>query len=119
MSNSSDIKGNKIYILREGDHRVPYSLELTICSSATANDGFFPYGTTFDSVDSFEILDSEGTTVSGVLEGTAAITDCLLEFDLSYPTEGAGDYTILTTINFTMGAVERKKTIRDKKIRAY
>jgi len=114
-----DIKGSKIYELREGDDTVPYSLELTVCSSATANDGFFPHGTTFSSVDSFEILDSDGTTVSGVLEGTAAITDGVLEFDLSYPSEGPGDYYIKTLIVFTVSATERKKLIYDKKIKAY
>jgi len=114
-----DVRGNKTFDLRESDYKIPYSLELTICSSATANDGAFPFGTTFDGVESFEILDSDETTISGMLEGVATITDGVLEFDLSYPTEGAGDYTILTTINFTMGAVERKKTIRDKKIKVY
>lgn len=116
-----DIKGGKVYELRVGDSKVPYSLGIPICSSATANDGSFPYGTSFDSVDSFIIKNRAGTDVtSTMLEGSATITDGVLGFDLNHGGLAAGRYTIIATINFTVAAVARKKTIYDEsKIRVY
>ena len=116
-----DIKGSKVFEVRLGDSKVPYDIEVTIVSADGENDGWLPYGSTINSLDSLTVKTSTGTDItSDIVEGTPTITDDRIELDLNYPsTNGAGDYIIWATINFTVASVARKKTLRAARIKVY
>jgi len=115
-----DIKGSKYFELRTGDYKIPFDVELTICSTATLFDGFFPYGSTINSINSISTQNSAGTTVTGIINGTPTISDDKIELDLDYPTLlGTGVYTLWSNINFTTGAVARRKSLKAARIKVY
>lgn len=115
-----DIKSNRRFELRSGDSKVPYEIEVTECSSASANDGWLPYDSTINSVSSFTIKTDAGVDItSDILEGSASMSGDIIQFSLNYPGVGAGEYTIWAGIAFTNGAVARVKTIRAARIKVF
>ena len=116
-----DIKGNRRFELRTGDSKVPYEINITECSSGAANDGWLPYNSTINSVSTFTIKKDDGTDItSDILEGSASLSGDLIQFSLNYPSiNGAGEYTIWTSIAFTNDAVARVKTIKAARIKVF
>lgn len=115
-----DLKGSKYFELRTGDFKIPFDIELTICSTATLFDGFFPYSSTIDSINTILTQDSDGTTVTGIINGTPSLNGNNIELDLDYPDAlGAGVYTLWANIDFTTGAVARRKTLKAARIKIY
>jgi hypothetical protein len=114
-----DIRSNKRFELRTGDEKVPYDIEITIVSADGANDGWLPFGATGLAIDTIWTTDTSGTTVTGIINGTPSISSDRIEMDLDYPTGGAGDYQLWSTISYSVGGTTRKKTLKAARIKAY
>ena len=85
-----DFKETSNIVVQPGDYKVPYGFSLPPCSSATANDGAIPYGTTIDSV-AVTALKSDGTAATGLVVSSAEASN-VVTVVLSYPSTGNGTY---------------------------
>ena len=81
-------------ILYKEENKKPFQFEWTVCSTATANDGYLPYGTTLASHQSTKVYDKNGTDVSTqILVGTPSLSTLTVTVDMQYPaTSGDGRY---------------------------
>lgn len=89
-------QGHDEIILRPDDTGSQYSFEVTQCSSATANDGFLPYGVSVSSITvTTHKRDSNNTTVTDIIVGTPSVVDNVVYATLKYPsTNGEGRYKL-------------------------
>jgi len=88
-------------------HTVKYPLALAFppCTSATANDGPIPYGSSVASA-VLVTTDSTGTAVTDILDGVATVAANVVSCTLSYPaTSGDGAYTLEARLTLDTGAV--------------
>jgi len=78
------------------------TFEVTVCTSATANDGQLPYGATIASV-AVIAYDKDGTVcTSELIEGTPSVSDFLVTVQFNYPsTTGEGIYKISIDVTLT------------------
>ena len=77
-----------------------YTFYFPAASSATANDGFFPYNTTISDV-TVNGYDEDGTScTSALISGTPAIVDNKITVTLKYPgTTGRYKIEFVMTLN--------------------
>lgn len=82
-------------ILEAGDLAVPFTFTFTTCSSATANDGYIPYGDSIsDGTGSITLTayDSAGTDrTSDLISGSPTFTSNVLTVQMQYPTASDDD----------------------------
>ena len=97
-----DFQGTERVLLQPTSADVARSFTFSVCSSATANDGFLPYGATIASV-AVVAYDKDGTVcTSELIEGTPSLSDFTVTVLFDYPsTTGPGRYKI--TISATLG----------------
>jgi len=97
---SDDIRGTERIKLRPGAIAAPYTITVTVCTSATANDGWIPYGTNVDSVviTSYKkVSGAANTLVTDLINSTHtySITSNVITIYLDYPgTSGPGSYEL-------------------------
>jgi len=71
--------------IQPGSATVPYTFTFAACSSATANDGSIPYGTTITS-NKVKVFDETKTDkTSEIVSGTPSNTTTVLTITLKYP----------------------------------
>ena len=103
MADSFDTSG--IIILQPGSATVPYLFTFTAASSATANDGSIPFGSTIASAD-IKAFDSLGNDVTSEMIDSETNTNTTVSPVLKYPaTTGAGNYSIEFLLTLSTGAV--------------
>jgi hypothetical protein len=80
--------------LYKEENKKPFQFQYTLCSSATANDGYLPNGTSLSSVESTKFYDKNGTDVTTqILVGTPSLSTLTVSVDMQYPaTAGDGRY---------------------------
>ena len=111
----SGFLGNKRIEIQPNDANISYGFTLTVCSSATANDGFLAYGTTASgiSVVSYKTADVDGrdltggvVTVTDLIQGTPTVTDNVVTVRMSYPsTNTTGRYKITILVTASDGSI--------------
>ena len=95
---------NGIIILQPGTATIPYSFTFAAASSATANDGSIPYGSTISGADvkAFDAASNDVTTemIDSETNTTLSVTPVL-----KYPaTSGEGNYSIEFVLTLNTGA---------------
>jgi len=97
-------KGKEPINLLPNDDDKVYSFTVTVCSSATANDGWLKYGDSVDSVVATTKTEA-GTTASGIVDGYSNAGN-IVYVTMSYPTSlSAGRYYLTLVVNSTEGEV--------------
>jgi len=103
MADSFD--GVEAIILQPGAGTVPYTFTFAAASSATANDGSIPNGTTISSAD-VKAFDEGGTDRTSEIVDSEANTTTVITTQLKYPaTTGAGRYSLEFVITLSDGSV--------------
>lgn len=91
--------------LQPGSATVPYTFTFAAASSATANDGSIPNGTTISS-GVVKAFDEAGNDVTTEMVASKSNTTTVQTIDLKYPaTTGAGRYSIEMLLTLSSGAV--------------
>lgn len=86
-----DFQGTDQITVQPGDEQVPYTFTFTVCSSATANDGAIPFGTTVDSVVVSATM-ADGTADAELVDSSSESAN-VVTVKLTYPsTNGNGRY---------------------------
>ena len=75
---------NKSITLQPGDNKKPHEFEITVCSSAVANDGWIPYETTVASIDVHAYRDDGTDVTSTMIEGTPTESDNVITVILNH-----------------------------------
>ena len=102
---ADSFQGVEDIILQPGSATVPYTFTFAACSSATANDGSIPYGTTISSA-VIKVFDEAGTDVTTQIIASETNTSTVLTINLKYPTTaGVGRYSIEMVVTLDSGAV--------------
>ena len=102
-----NFQGTKDIILQPGDTSIPYTFEVTVCSSATANDGTLPYGTSISSVVVTGHVSETGTVVTSEIINSSSETNNVISVLLKYPaTSGEGWYHLKFVCTLSSGAVK-------------
>lgn len=92
-------------ILQPGSATVPYTFTFAAASSATANDGSIPYGTTISTA-VIKALDEAGNDVTTEMISSETNTATVLTISLKYPaTTGAGRYSLEMLVTLSSAAV--------------
>ncbi len=101
-----DFKEQGDIIIQPGDIKVPYQFNLPANSSATANDGAIPFGTTISSV-AVTAHKSDGGVATGLVFSSSESGD-VVTASLSYPSTGVGTYhlTIVCTLDNAATVIE-------------
>jgi len=96
---------NGIIILQPGSATVPYAFTFAAATSATANDGSIPNGTTIASSVS-KAYDAAGNDVTAEIIVSESNTTLVVSLTLKYPaTSGAGNYSLEILLSLSTGAV--------------
>ena len=88
--------------VQPGDLTVPYQFSMPPCSSASANDGAIPYGTTIASV----VVTGEkadGTAATGLV-ASSSVASNIVTVNLTYPSTGEGLYHLEFVCTLNTGA---------------
>jgi len=104
-----NVKTTKKVILQPADTKIGLTIRVTICSTATANDGYIPWGTTVSGVSTRAFKDGGTTNVASDLLYSAATVsggqDIKVEF--KYPaTNGEGLYKLSYTLTLSDGSTK-------------
>jgi hypothetical protein len=100
-----EFQGRDSIWLQPGDATVPYTFTFAACTSATANDGSIPYGTTVSSV-VVTVFDEAGTDVTTQIVASETNTSLVETINMKYPaTAGGGRYSIEMLVTLSSGAV--------------
>ena len=84
---------------------MPYTFTFAAASSATANDGSIPYGTTISGAD-VKAFDEAEADVTSDLIASESNTTLVVTINLKYPaTPGAGRYSLEIVLTLSSGAV--------------
>ena len=103
MADSFD--GVEVIILQPGSATVPFTFTFAAASSATANDGSIPFGTTMSSV-VVTAFDEGGTDRTTEIVASESNTATVQTVNLKYPsTTGAGRYSLEFVATLSSGAV--------------
>ena len=98
-------KGVADIVLQPGSATVPYTFTFAAASSATANDGSLPTGTTISS-GVIKAFDEAGNDVTSEMVASESNTTTVQTIDLKYPaTTGAGRYSLEMLLTLSTGAV--------------
>ena len=112
-----DFLGIEWIKLRPGDVKVPYTYQVTVCSSATANDGQIPYGTNVSSIVVAAYTSANVSCTSDLIYGTPTVSSNVVTVKFDYPSEnGVGNYEI--TIKCTLDNGETTKELTFLRIKA-
>lgn len=99
-------KTNGQIILQPNDS-VGFSFTITVASSATANDGFLPYGTSISSVNVIAYDKDENIVTSDLISGTPAVSSNVISMKLNYPVvSGDGRYKITMILTLDNGDIK-------------
>ncbi|HUV26073.1 MAG TPA: hypothetical protein VMW34_01790 [Anaerolineales bacterium] len=102
---ADSFQGVEDIILQPGSSTVPYTFTFAACSSATANDGSIPYGTTISSA-VITVFDETGADKTTEIIASETNTATVLTISLKYPaTAGVGRYSIEMSVTLDSGAV--------------
>lgn len=98
--------GNNKIVLQPNDLDVQYRFDFTACSTATANDGFLPFGAQIISVE-LKSTDEDKTTVSGIVQGSIIQhSGSSVVTTLSYPSDlSEGRYFLTFILTLDNGSV--------------
>uniref|UniRef100_A0A6M3MCQ7 Tail protein n=1 Tax=viral metagenome TaxID=1070528 RepID=A0A6M3MCQ7_9ZZZZ len=88
--------------VQPGDLTVPYTFGLPACSSAIANDGSIPYGTTISSV-VVTAEKADGTVATGLV-ASSSVASNVVTVNLTYPSTGDGTYHLEFVCTLNTGA---------------
>ena len=98
-------QGTANILLQPGSATVPYTFTFAACSSATANDGSIPYGTTISGAD-VKAFDEGGTDRTAEMVDSESNTTTVVTINLKYPaTTGEGRYSLEIVLTLSSGAV--------------
>ena len=101
-----DFKNTEDIVLQPSDSSVPYSFTLTPCTSATANDGAIPYGTTVSSVAVTAHKQEDSAVVTTELVASSSVSSNVVTVLLKYPaTSKVGKYHLRIIATLSTGAV--------------
>lgn len=101
-----DFKTQGQIILQENDN-MGYSFEITVASSASANNGFIPFDTTVSSVVVVAYDKNNEVVTSDLIFGTPTVTNNIISMQLKYPvTNGEGRYKITMILTLDNGDVK-------------
>lgn len=104
---SHDFKGNTAFYLRSGDN-LGREWEITVCSSASANDGQIPYGLSVVSVDTIAYDKDNSDVTSDLVDGTPSVTNNIISGNIKYPTtNGVGRYKLSFLLTLSNGKQKR------------
>ena len=102
---SDSFQGVSTIQLQPGSNAVPYTFTFAAASSATANDGSIPYGTTVSSA-VIKIFDEAGEDKTTEMVVSETNTATVLTISFKYPaTAGTGRYSIEMLVTLDSGAV--------------
>ena len=101
---SDSFQGTADIILQPGSSSVPYTFTFAAASSATANDGSIPYGTTISSA-AVKAFDTAGTDVTTQMVASDSLATPVVTVNLKYPTtSGDGKYSLEFVLTLSSGA---------------
>jgi len=100
---SDSFQGSSIITVQPGDHSSSYTFTFAACSSATANDGSLPYGTTIASCVT-TAYDETGTDCTTLLIYTESLATPVVTVGLKWPTT-AGRYSLEFVLTLSTGSV--------------
>jgi len=102
---ADSFQGVEDIILQPGSATVPYTFSFAACSSATANDGSIPFGTTISSA-VITVFDEVGGDKTTEIISSETNTATVLTISLKYPaTAGEGRYSIEMLVTLDNGAI--------------
>ena len=93
----------KTITIQPGSATVPYTFTFAACSSATANDGSIPFGTTIASCVT-TAYNEAGTDSTALLVYTESLATPVVTVGLKWPTT-AGRYSLEFVLTLSSGAV--------------
>ena len=97
--------GSDRIVLQPGSSAVPYTFTFGVATSATANDGAIPYGTTISSI-VVKAFDEAGTDVTTQMVISQTVASPTVTLTLTYPaTAGAGRYSLEFVLTLSSAAV--------------
>jgi len=100
-------RGSRKYVLYRGNSELDIKIfrwEFKVCSSATANDEFLPYGTTISTAE-LTAVGSDGTAVTSIFVGGDSLANNVVSQKFTFPDEGAGTYTVYFKLTLDDGQV--------------
>jgi len=98
-----DFIGTKDIMIQSNSDDIPYTFTFSVCSSATANDGFLPYGTNINSV-VVTSKTSAGVAVLDLISEAATEAANVVIVKLQYPTtSGVGVYHLIFALTLDNG----------------
>jgi len=102
---NDSFQGVNNIILQPGSATVPYTFTFAACSSATANDGSIPYGTTIFGAD-VKAFDESRTDRTSEMVTSESNATTVVTINLKYPaTTGVGHYSLEILLTLNSGAV--------------
>lgn len=103
-----DFQGTDIIKLKPNTADMPYAFSFPPCSSATANDGAIPFGSTVGSCTVKAYAVSTGADVTTqIVAGSTSVVSNVVTVELTYPaTAGPGLYKLTFQITLNTGATE-------------
>ena len=93
----------KTITIQPGSATVPYTFTFAACSSATANDGSIPFGTTISSA-IVKAFDETGTDSTAALISAQSVASPVVTVSLKWPT-AAGRYSLEFVLTLSTAAV--------------
>ena len=100
-----DFKTQISIIVQPQDSGVPYKFTLTVCSSATLNDGALPYGTTISSA-VVTAHTQAGVDASSDLIVSSTLVGLIITVKVKYPTaKGEGEFHLTFVLTLSDSSV--------------
>jgi len=100
---SDSFQGVDKIVLQPGSATVPYTFTFAACSSATANDGSIPFGTTISTA-VVKAFDEAGTDSTAAMISAQSLVSPVVTVSLKWPT-AAGRYSLEFVLTLSTSAV--------------
>ena len=97
--------GVKNIIVQPNTNGATYTFTFSVCSSATANDGFLPYGETISSVAVTAHTESGTDATSSLITGIPTVSSNVVTVRLKYPS-AVGTYHLQFVLTLASGGIE-------------
>ena len=102
---ADNFQSTKIIRLQPASDGVPYTFTFAACTSATANDGSIPYGSTISSA-AVKAFDEAGDDKTAEIVSSSSSSDLVVTVYLDWPaTTGAGRYSLEIVLTLSSGVV--------------
>ena len=102
---ADDFKGVKDIMLQSSDSSVPYDFVFSPCSSATANDGSLPNGTSVSTV-VVSAYKKDTNVVNTQIVTSSSVSSNTVTANLSFPSvAGTGWYGLTFVVTLDTGAI--------------